>query len=119
VSEKIERPEPKEHPQRMTLFHLFMGVCFLLPVLTAVSSARLANKGFLAYVAVITLGLILGFGCAWFLFRIVAFVASRVDGWSKLQQNFCAVALLLSSLAWIGVTGFLGGWASSTLLRVM
>jgi hypothetical protein len=48
----------------VTLWHLLLAMCLVMPATGAVVSARLVNAGFVGYALVITLGLALGVGCA-------------------------------------------------------
>ena len=103
----------------VTLWHLLLAMCLVMPATGAVVSARLANAGFVGYALVITLGLALGVGCAWTMRTAGAVAAARISRQSARWQERYFRALYLAAGLWIVVSLVLGVWVSSMALRLI
>ena len=103
----------------MTLFHLLLAICFFAPLEGAVVSATLARARFGGYTIAIVAGLVLGFGCAWAMFRVGMMVVAKLEFQPEQRKKWYAGAFLFSTLIWKVFSVFLGMWSSSTLLRLV
>jgi hypothetical protein len=105
----------------MTLGDVLIGICFAMPIGTAVGSAGVAKVGFGGYALAIAIGLAVGVGCAWTMWVVgnaVGTHLTRPDAkYSGSLQGRYFGALYVSWGLWIFVAGVLGGWASSAALR--
>jgi hypothetical protein len=101
----------------VSLWDLLTAICCSMAVGGALASAKIAKVGFSGYAFAITVGLVVGLGCA-YLMRIVGkTIAARVKGNSVLIQERFFRALYFAAMLWIFFAGFLGFLASSVLLR--
>jgi hypothetical protein len=103
----------------VTLWHLLLAMCLVMPASGAVVSARLANAGFVGYALVITLGLALGVGCAWTMRTAGSVAAACISRQSAPWQERSFRALYLAAGLWIVVSLVLGVWVSSMALRLI
>jgi hypothetical protein len=105
-----EDPRPS-----LTLFHLFVMTCFVLPVIGAWAEAKIFKAGFGGYAVVLSAGLLLGIGCAYGMFETVLRVAAKTDQpWNSIYS----VAPFIAAVAWTLAALFLGIFVASFLLRL-
>lgn len=83
------------------------------------SAARSANAGPGGYALVFTLGLILGLGDAWIMYKMGAVVYARIQGKPESTQDWYAWVIYLAALS-SAVFLFLGmDWLSPVILLSM
>jgi hypothetical protein len=103
----------------VSLWDLLTALCFAMPIAGALASAKPARVGFNSYVLAITIGVVLGLGCAYIMRTAGKAVASRSKGHSVSVRERYFRALYLAAIVWIVLGLFLGSWASSNLLRLV
>jgi hypothetical protein len=108
----------------MALWHLLIGMCIAVPVGTAFAEARDANVGPGGYILAIGVGLAVGVFCGWAIYVSRKIVLSELNrressGASQISQERYARAFYFAQFLWLGFAGFLGGWLSSVLLRIV
>src|SRR5215472_5747959 len=103
----------------MALWHMLILVCFSAPVGASLASAQYAKAGFAGYVVSICVGLTVGLSCAWVMWRVHRFVASRVSPRPRdSHQEWLFGAFYFAKVLWIAFAGFLGFSLPSMLLRI-
>jgi hypothetical protein len=101
-----------------SLWSLLIAVCCAMPIGGALSSAKSAKVAFGGYAFSIVIGLVLGLGCAWTMRKVGKNVGARLKrSVSSVQERYFRV-LYFGAMAWIVFALFLGGWATSALLRL-
>ena len=102
----------------MSLWDLLMGLCFAMPIAGGYASAKFVRAGFLGYLVVVTMGLALGFGCAYLMRQAGQIVGNPRQGDSVPPSEWQFRALYFAAMAWIVLSLFIGAWISSALLRI-
>ena len=107
----------------MALWQLLILMCVALPIGTSVGSARYANAGAGGYALAIVVGLVVGMGFGWTMWKTHKPVVNKLQrlpssGTSLARQEWYFRAFYLAKMLWTGFAGFLGFWLSSAILRV-
>jgi hypothetical protein len=103
----------------VTLWHLLMAVCFVMPLAGALAGAKLSKAGFGGYALVVTVGLALGLCFAWTMWTVGKIVAAHTKGKPVPAQEWYARALYFGAALWIPLGLFLGNWVSSAVLKLV
>jgi hypothetical protein len=106
----------------MRLWHLLIGLCFAVPVGSALAPARIAEAGIGGYVLAAVTGVLLGALCSWIMWRmhkaLVPNLLLHLERGEPLAQWY-GRAFYVSKVLWIILAGVLGFWLSAVLLRAM
>jgi hypothetical protein len=89
----------------MTLWHLLVGICFAMPIMAAIDTARQAKVHIVGYVLAITIALVMGSGFAWIMWATGRAVGTKIEQRSVLWQKWCFRGLYFAALLWIVVAG--------------
>jgi len=116
----IGAAEEREGSEAM-LCTMLICTCFVIPIIGALASARDAKVGFVGYALAVTVGLVVGLGCAWLMWAsgevVVKYLERPGRKYSESMREWCFRVLYLAALLWIVPTGIIGGWFSSVMLR--
>ena len=85
----------------------------------ALASAKHAKAGFGGYTLAIIIGLLLGVCNACTLSKLADTVAHRLERYSESTQEWGFRVLYLAASMWILFAALLGGWATSTAIRLL
>jgi ABC-type nickel/cobalt efflux system permease component RcnA len=102
----------------MTLWHLLISICFVLPITCALGSAERAKVGYSGYALALSIGLALAVLSTWAMWTVGKTVASRRKMQSVSLGERYARMLYLAAILWIMFVGFLGLWLPSALFRL-
>lgn len=100
----------------MALWDVLTALCLVMPTAGALETVKDVPKGGLGYVVAITVGVVLGVGCAWamkaFGRRLALRTAPTLAPWGFR-------ALYAGAVVWIIVALFLGSWATEAALHLL
>lgn len=108
-----------EGAANVTLWQLLTLICVAAPVGGSLASVRIAKAGFRGYALAITLGLVVGACCALAMWVAGNAVGARIRRLSAALHERYFRILYLGATFWVIVAGFLGGWLSAVLLRLV
>jgi hypothetical protein len=94
-------------------------ICFTQPVAAAIASAKHAKAGLAGYASVMGLGLALGLFSAWAMWAGGEALGVRIERQPESRQEWYFGALYFVAIVWIIITGVLGTWLSSLVLRLV
>ena len=98
-----------------TLLTLTSSVAFFV---AAIGSAVHAKAGFGGYTLAVVLGLVLGSCNFWAMEKVAATIVDRLKAYSGSFREWCLGALYLAALLWAFLAAFLGGWLTSSVVRI-
>lgn len=101
----------------MSLWDLLIAICFAMPIGGALASAKIAKVGFGGYSLSITMGLVVGVGCAWTMQTIGKTVVLHIRRHPESEHERYFRTLYFAAMLWMVFALFLGEWLSLALLR--
>jgi hypothetical protein len=101
------------------LWDMLTLICFLMPVAGAVSAAKQAHVGYVGHVTAVLAGIVVAFAFCWSMRRAGESVGRRYAAGTTLDKEWPFRALYLSALCWAFLALFCGGWAASSLLKIV
>jgi uncharacterized membrane-anchored protein len=99
------------------LFDLTIAICFFIALISAISSARRANAGFVGYAAAVVIGVVVGTGMTtamWYVHEKVGLRITKLSSESSREWCFGAL-LLMPSLLLIPASAILADWVTSQI----
>ena len=103
----------------MTLFHLLLGICFLMPTGAALDVAKAAKAGLAGYILAIAMALVMGFVFAWTLYASSKMIWMKTLERSSPFKEWCARGLYFAAVIWIFVAALAAQWVISIALHVV
>jgi hypothetical protein len=103
----------------MTLWDLLTALCLVMPTAGALATVKDIPRGFAGYIVAITVGLILGVGCAWAMRTLGNRFAVRSTPTPDSENTWRFRALYTGAVLWIIVALFLGSWITEAVLRLI
>lgn len=103
----------------MTIWVLLLGCCFLTPTFLALRLAREAHASIAGYTVSLVIGMLIGTGCAAAMSKIHVKVTSQLAERSVSLQNAILIGTFAGELVWVGITGVIGWWVATLLLRII
>ena len=102
----------------VTLWHLLLGICFCVGVVSALTVARELGGGYGNYVLALLAGSAIGSCAVWVLSRLATLVAASASrNLSRAKEKLLARALYLFALFSAICVGILAEWVTSGLVR--
>ena len=103
----------------MTLWDLLTVITFVIPIGASIATAHHVHAGFWGYAIAVSLSLMVGIACGWALRASASRVATIVgDHPGTFGQRLCVGTYFCACLLWPFVSGFLGGWATSSAFEL-
>lgn len=102
----------------VSLWNLLNALCFVVPISGSIASSCVTKAGFGGYALAIVIGLALGVGCGWTMFKAGRSIAERIKKQRESMQERYFRALYIAAILWIVVALFLGAWVSRMALRL-
>jgi hypothetical protein len=98
---------------------LLEGWCFVAPISGAIASSSLARASFGGYALAIAIGLALGIGFVWTMFRAGRNMGARIKKQPESMQERNFSRLYFAAMLWIALGLFIGHWVSAVALRLV
>ena len=102
----------------VALWDLLIAVCFVMPIMGALASAKFSKTGFTGYVLSIAVGLVLGLILAWIMVAVGRAIATQIKRQPESMRERYFRALYFTAMLWIIFGLFLGGWVSAEMRLV-
>ena len=100
-----------------SLWDLLIVFSLVVPISGALSSAKFLRVGIRGYAFSVFVGLMLGFGCAWTMYKIGALVYAHLKQSAVSVQERYFRLLYFGAFVWIVFALFLGSWVTLRLLH--
>ena len=103
----------------MSLWNLLTALCLVMPTAGALATVKDLPHGWVGYATAITVGLLLGVGCAWAMRTLGSRVAVSSAPTPDSPNTWRFRALYMGAVIWIVVALFLGSWVTETALHLI
>jgi len=103
----------------MTLWHLLVGLCFVMPIGFALQSANASGLGTSGYIYSGALGLLVGLLFAWVMWVFGKAIWTRTGESTPPRRSLYMITTLFAAIGWIALSGMCGEWMSSSMLRIV
>ena len=96
-----------------------MAICFLSPIFAAIGEANHGKTGVGAYVVAIFVGLGIGAGCVWIMWKALKQFCVYLEGRPKALEKWLNIPILSAMIFWIAFADILGAVTTTALLRLV
>jgi hypothetical protein len=103
----------------MTLFHLLLGICFLMPFGAALDVAKVGKAGPVGYILAFAIALVMGFVFAWILYTSGKMLWKKTMHRSSSLKELYAVGLYFVAVIWIVFSDVAAHWVLSFALHAV
>jgi hypothetical protein len=101
----------------MMLWHLLVGICFAMPIMAAIDTARQTKANLVGYLLAIGIASVMGSGFAWIMWATARVVGTKIEQRSVSLKTWYFRGLYFAAVLWIVVAGVVAQRVLSIALR--